>query len=151
MKNYSTDELLNFAASLCAASERCTSEMLDKLKRRGAAPDVAQAIVDKLQKEHFIDELRYARAFVRDKYRFDRWGKQKIRMMLYTKSISPKNIDIALTEINREDYLTNLSDLLQNKQKNVKAKDDYERRAKIIRFALSKGYEMDDILFVLDK
>jgi regulatory protein len=149
MKIYSEEELLNSAASLCSASEQCKSDIKEKLRRRGASKEILDKIVERLLKEKFIDESRYAKAFVRDKYRFDKWGKLKIRMALKAKSISEENIDTAFGEIDLNEYRSNLSLLIQNKRKSVKAENDYELRGKLIRFALGRGYEMDDILSIL--
>jgi regulatory protein len=149
MKIYSEEELLNSVASLCSASEQCKSDIKEKLRRRGASKEISEKIVERLLKEKFIDESRYAKAFVRDKYRFDKWGKLKIRMALKAKSISEDNIDIAFGEIDLDEYRSNLSSLIQNKRKSVKAENDYELRGKLIRFALGRGYEMDDILSIL--
>jgi regulatory protein len=149
MKIYSEEELLNSAASLCSASEQCKSDIKEKLRRRGASKEISDKIIERLLKDKFIDESRYAKAFVRDKYRFDKWGKLKIRMALKAKSIGEENIDTAFGEIDLNEYRSNLSLLIQNKRKSVKAENDYELRGKLIRFALGRGYEMDDILLIL--
>jgi regulatory protein len=149
MKIYSEEELLNSAASLCSASEQCKSDIKEKLRRRGASKEISDKIIERLLKDKFIDESRYAKAFVRDKYRFDKWGKLKIRMALKAKSIGEENIDTAFGEIDLNEYRSNLSLLIQNKRKSVKAENDYELRGKLIRFALGRGYEMDDILSIL--
>lgn len=149
MKTYTEEELLNKTASWCSTCEHCISEINDKLKRQGASEKTTEHIIAKLLKEKFIDETRYARAFVRDKYRFNKWGIAKIRMALKIKQISSKDIDIACDEINKEEYLSILKDLIQAKRKSVKAKDEYEMNGKLIRFALSKGYEIDDIRLIM--
>lgn len=148
-KQYSEEELLNKVAMLCSSAEHCISDISDKLKEKGANQEMIERIISRLLKEGFIDEARYARAFVRDKYRFDKWGKLKIQMSLKSKHIGNNNISCALEEINRKKYIENLSSLLKTKQKSIKAKNEYERNGKLIRFALSKGYEMEDIQSIL--
>lgn len=150
MKIYTETELLNRAASLCSRSEHCIADITDKLRRRGSAPDVTARIIRRLVDENFIDEERFAKAFVRDKYRFDKWGSLKIRQALLLKHIPEDNIDTALDEINREEYLDNLKALLTAKRKNIKDEDDYQIRGKLIRFALGRGYEMDEVLRFID-
>ena len=148
-KHYSEEELLNKAAMLCTSAEHCICDISDKLKKRGADNDMIERIISRLLEEGFINESRYAHAFVRDKYRFDKWGKIKIRMALKAKYIDSSLIDAAFEEINMKEYLENLSLLLNAKRKSVKAGNDYEINGKLIRFALSRGYEMDDIVSIL--
>lgn len=148
-KNYSEEELLNKAAMLCSSAEHCISDISDKLRKKGADNMTIDHIISRLLAEGFINETRYAHAFVRDKYRFDKWGKLKIRMALKAKSIDSSLINAAFEEINQKEYLENLSLLLNAKRKSVKAGSDYEINGKLIRFALSRGYEMDDIVSIL--
>lgn len=149
MKTYTEEELLNKTASWCSTSEHCISEVRNKLKRQDAPEKTIEQVIAKLIQENFIDETRYAKAFVRDKYRFSKWGIAKIRMALKIKQISYANIDMACDEINKEKYLSTLRDIIQAKRKSVKAKDKYEMNGKLIRFALSKGYEIDDIRLIM--
>jgi len=151
MKIYTEEELLNKTSSLCSTSEHCISEIDDKLRRRGASEEIIGHIISKLLKENFIDETRYAKAFVRDKYRFNKWGIAKIRLALKMKRINHNDIETALDEIDRKEYLSILGDIIQSKRKSVKAKDKYEMNGKLIRFALSKGYEIDEIRLIIEQ
>ena len=100
--------------------------------------------------EKFIDEERYCKAFVNDKYRFDKWGKIKIAQALQLKKIPSSLYWIYLNNIDKEEYLSILNKLLQSKRKSVHAETEFERNGKLIRFALSRGFEMDDIRQCLD-
>lgn len=151
MRIYTEEELLNKTASLCSISEHCISEIDDKLRRRGASEEMIEHIISRLLKENFIDETRYAKAFVRDKYRFGKWGTAKIRLALKMKRINDKDIETALDEIDRKEYLSILGDIIQSKRKSIKAKDKYEMNGKLIRFALSKGYEIDEIRLIIEQ
>lgn len=151
MKTYSEEQLLNKAASACSSSEHCISEIEEKLKRYGANEDAVERIICRLLKEGFIDEGRYAKAFTRDKYRFNKWGEIKIRMALKTKRVKDRDIEKAIDEIDRKEYMNNLAILIRAKQKDVKAENEYEKNGKLIRFALSKGYSIDEIQQILYK
>ena len=98
-------------------------------------------IISRLKQEKFIDESRFARAFVNDKFRFNRWGKYKIRCELQRKGISEDVIDQALALLEAEAYNQVLMELLKAKMKSVKAKDDRERYYKLLRFAAGRGFQ----------
>ena len=106
-------------------------------------------VIEKLVKEKFIDECRFSRAFVRDKFRYNRWGKIRIRQELKLRQISQKYIDEALKEIDSSDNLSTLSEIIRKKRPSVKGKNEYEIKAKLIRFALGRGFSMDDIAKVI--
>ena len=125
--------------------------MLEKLYQWGAPEQAWKGILDHLEKEKYIDENRYAVAFVRDKYRFNQWGRIKISQALRMKQISAGCISEALEEVEEGEYLTVLTSLLKKKLRSVKASNDYERNGKLIRFAAGHGYEMSDILLCLKK
>jgi regulatory protein len=150
MKTYTEEEALNRIASLCSTSEHCLSEVTDKLKRWQISSNAAERIIAYLLKEKFIDESRYAKAFVRDKYRFAKWGTIKISQALRLKKINPADIRMALDDINRNEYLAILKTLLQTKQQNIQAKSTYEFTGKLIRYGLSRGFDLNDIQHVLE-
>lgn len=150
-KEYSESEARVKAEAYCSLAEHCRAEVMAKLSQWGMSPEITEKIVGYLEKERFVDELRYAKAFVRDKYRFNQWGRIKIVQALRFKQITSADITKALEEIDEEEYLAVLGSLLQKKQRTVKASNDYERKGKLIRFAASRGYEMEEILFCLKR
>ena len=85
MKEYTENELRNKAEVYCLAAERCPSEVEAKLQQWGASPETSAHILEHLQKERFVDTARFCRAFVRDKYRFNQWGRMKIIQALRMK------------------------------------------------------------------
>lgn len=143
-------EALNRMATYCAASEHCRAEIAEKLQRWGMAYAAIDRIVNRLEEEKFIDEERFCRAFIRDKYRFAKWGKVKIGQALRLKKISPMAYGPYLNEIDEEEYLVILRDLLASKRKSVRADNEFELGGKLTRFALSRGFEMKDIRRCLD-
>ena len=147
MKKECEEEIVrNKAEAYCVSVERCISEVKGKLKLWGATSAVSEKVIARLLKDKFIDEQRYAIAFVRDKYRFNGWGRVKISMHLKKKGISDELIERGLEEIDETEYLQNLKKLLQRKRKSVAGETDYERNGKLINFALNRGYEMNEIL-----
>lgn len=147
MKEITEKEAWNKISAFCASSEHCKSEVLQKFKNWNVGTEVSDRIIERLEKENYLDENRYCCSFVHDKYRFDKWGRKKIEQALYQKKISSKYINQAIeSEIDREEYLDILHILLENKKKTIKASSDYERNGKLIRFAIGRGFEMEDIL-----
>lgn len=138
-------EALNKITGYCSAGEHCRSEVVEKMQRWGLPYETVNRIVEHLVEEKFIDEERYCKAFVNDKYRFDKWGKMKIAQALQLKKIPSSLYWIYLNNIDKEEYLSILNKLLQSKRKSVHAETEFERNGKLIRFALSRGFEMDDI------
>jgi len=145
-KECTAEEARLKAEAYCSMAERCTDDVLRKLGQWGAPEDAHGAIVDALREERYIDDRRYAVAFVRDKYRFNQWGRIKISQALRVKHVALEDISAALEEIDEEEYESILVSLLQKKRQGIKANSDYERNGKMVRFATSHGYEMGEIL-----
>ena len=133
------------AAFLCSRSEHCISEVVEKLKLWGLQEEDVGPVIEKLTKEKYIDDERFARAYVKDKFRFNHWGKQKIAFMLRAKNISAEIQELAFEEIQEEKYSEDLQKLLSDKEKSIKAKDKYDKRNKLMRFALGRGFESGEI------
>ena len=110
---------------------------------------LAEKVVARLVKERFIDEERYSRAFVRDKFRYNHWGRVRIEQELKRKKIAQRHINEALEEIDEKDNLKALREMIQKKRPSVKGKNEYEIKGKLIRFALGRGFQMDDIIKVV--
>lgn len=137
------------AAFICSRSEHCTSEIQEKLKLWGLSAEDAELVLAKLFEEKYLDDERFARAYVKDKFRFNHWGKQKIAFMLRSKNISSEIMELAFKEIEDEGYSEELRKLLIDKEKSIKAKDQYDKRNKLMRFAMGRGFESGQIYAVL--
>jgi len=142
---YSFDQLLHKAASYCSIAEHCTTEVDEKLQKWGASEVERNSIIDSLIEKDFINENRYAAAFVRDKFRFNKWGKMKISYALKMKRIAGAAVSEALSQIDDDEYQALLVDVLKSKLKSLKYGDEYERNGKLIRYAQSKGFEYEQI------
>lgn len=145
-KECTSDEARVKAEAYCAVSEHCKDEVFRKLEQWGAPADSFEPIILHLEEENYLDEQRYAIAFVRDKYRFNQWGKMKISQALKLKHVPSDCISRAMQEIDEEEYRVILASLLRKKRQGIKANNEYERNGKLIRFAIGHGYEMDEIL-----
>lgn len=148
-KPISYEAARNKAENYCIKVERCRQEVRKKLSQWGTAPEDIEKILDKLIDDRFIDETRYARAFVRDKYRFNGWGRKKIEMSLKMKAVDSRDINEGLKEIDEQEYIDILERLLKNKKKSTKAESDYELNAKLMRFAAGRGFEPSIISKIL--
>jgi regulatory protein len=137
-------------ASLCANAEHCQHEMLEKMKKWELSETVQARVMARLVKERFVDDERYARAFVKDKIRYNKWGRRKVQQALWMKRIDNEIQQIVLNEISDEDYLRVLKPLLKQKSKSIKADSDYERNQKLVRFAVGRGFTFDIIRQCMD-
>ena len=145
MKTISNKQALSRLAAYCSRSERCLQDILKKLDQWEVSLQDQSQIIRFLEKENFLDETRYASAFVRDKFRFNGWGVRRIQLEMKKKNIPSEIIEKALGEISAEENITSLIDLLKKKQKSVKAKNEFEAKQKLMRFAAGRGFLLDDI------
>lgn len=137
-------------AALCAQAEHCRQEMRDKMKRWGLSAEAQERVVDRLVSERYVDDERYARAFVSDKVRYQKWGRRKIQQGLWMKHIDDDIQQRVLDAIGDEEYLAVLRPLLRQKRRTTKAQSDYELNQKLLRFALGRGFTFDIIRQCLD-
>ena len=137
-------------AALCAQAEHCQWEMTEKM-RRWELDETAQArVMERLTKERYVDDERYARAFVKDKVKYNKWGRRKVEQALWQKRIDADIRQRVLDEIDTDEYVEVLRPLLQQKRKSTKANSPYELQQKLIRFALGRGFDFDAIRECLD-
>ena len=132
-------------AALCAQAEHCEQEMRDKMRRWELDETVQNRIINRLIKERYVDDERYARAFVKDKIRYNKWGRRKVQQALWQKRIDADIQQRVLDEIEEKEYLDILRPLLKQKRKSIKAESDYELNQKLVRFALGRGFGFDII------
>ena len=137
-------------AAMCAQAEHCEQEMRDKMKRWAIEPDAQDRVIARLIKERYIDNERYARAFVKDKIRYNKWGRRKVMQALWMKRIDNDILHQVLDEIDDKEYIDVLIPLLKQKRKAIKAKSDYELNQKLVRFALGRGFDFSIIRQCMD-
>lgn len=142
---------LNKATSLCVSSEKCEYDLKEKLDKWSVDVSDVIKIIEQLKKDDFINEKRYCNAFVKDKFKFNRWGKTKIAFMLRQKGISNQSIESAIDNIDTDEYISVLTDILSAKHKTIKDKDPYQTKAKLYNFAVSRGFENEVIKEVIKR
>lgn len=137
-------------AALCAQAEHCQHEMLEKMRRWEVPETVQVRVMAKLIKERYVDDERYAQAFVKDKIRYNKWGRRKVEQGLWQKRIDEDIRKRVLDEVDDNEYLDVLRPLLKQKRKTIKAKNDYELNQKLMRFAMGRGFTFNLIRQCLD-
>ena len=137
-------------AALCAQAEHCQWEMLEKMRRWEVPEDVQARVMQRLVKERYVDDERYAQAFVKDKIRYNKWGRRKVDQALWQKHIDEDIRKRVLDEVDDEEYLSVLRPLLKQKRKSTKANSDYELNQKLMRFAMGRGFTFDIIRQCID-
>lgn len=140
-KPLSPDQVLDKMAKYCAYQERCVKDVTEKLKTFELTQKEKGEILDYLIDNRFVDNKRFAQAFVKGKINQSGWGLNKIRFHLMQKGIDKQIIDEALQTYDEETYRQRLIDVLKIKAKTVKAENDFERNRKLAAYAMQKGFE----------
>lgn len=136
--------------ALCARSEHCQQEMLEKMRQWGVSQEEQAQVMARLVSERYVDDKRFARAFVSDKIRYNKWGRRKVEQALWLKRIDKAIAAQVLDEVDDAEYVSVLRPLLKQKRRNTKAASEYELTMKLIKFALSRGFTMDIIKQCID-
>lgn len=140
-KPLTPDQVLDKMAKYCAYQERCVKDVKDKLRAFDIPQELKDEILDYLLDNRFVDNERFAKAFVRGKVNQSGWGVNKIRFHLMQKGIDKELIDEALGQTDEEAYRQRLIDILKTKSKTVRAASDYEKKRKLAAYAMQKGFE----------
>lgn len=149
-KPITEQEALQKLSALCARAEHSSGEMLEKMRRWQLSEDARERVLDRLIDEKFVDDERFARLFVREKIRFDRWGRRKIEQALYQKGVASDISRRVLDEVDDEAYVAELKKLIAAKRRSVQAESDYEMRAKLTKYALGRGFGYNVIRQCID-
>lgn len=137
-------------AQLCARSEHCQHELTEKMRRWGMSDEAQARVMQRLVGERYVDDERFARAFVRDKIRYNKWGRRKVEQALWTKHIDDDIRQRVLGEVDDEEYTAVLRELLRQKRRTVKGESAYEQNQKLVKFALQRGFTFDIIRRCID-
>ena len=140
-KPLTPDQVLDKMAKYCAYQERCVKDVRDKLKTFEIPEEEKAKILEYLLDNRFVNDERYAKAFVRGKVNQSGWGVNKIRFHLIQKGIDKNIIDEALGQTDEEAYRQRLIEILETKSKTVKAANDFEKKRKLATYAMQKGFE----------
>lgn len=135
------DLILAKLRSFCAYQERCIHDVTEKLEEWRIGQKRAEKIIEKLIKEDYLNEERFARTYAGGKFRINHWGKTKIIYELEKRQVPDLIIQIGLQEIDDQEYKETLKEILTRKAREIKEKDPYRRRQKLTAYAVQKGYE----------
>lgn len=151
MKQISEKEAQQKLSFLCAQGEHCTQELIDKLNKWGIPEEAQARIMEYLTKNKFVDDARFFEAFVKDKIKYNGWGRRKVEQALYIKRIPRSISDLVFEDIPDEMYLEKLRPLIKQKYPTIKARNEYERAMKLIKFAMGRGFDMRIIRMCIDE
>ncbi len=141
----SPDEALTALMRLCARAEKSEGDARRLMRGWGLAVSDAEQVLARLVRERFIDDARYAEAFVREKMRLSGWGEYKIRAALQRKEIARETIDAALAATDRTGMADRLHAQLERKAKMLRVENRYELKNKLIRYGLALGYDYETV------
>jgi regulatory protein len=140
---YQIDEAQKKMEHYCAYQERCHQEVEMKLCGMQLIPEAVEKIMLHLLENDFINETRFAKAFARGKFSIKKWGRNRIVNELKKRKISAYNINLALQEIDDQDYTVTLEALAEKRLKQITEKDKYKKRKKLADYLLYRGWESD--------
>lgn len=144
-KEITEQQALSRLMALCARGEHSSGEMLQKMRLWGLADEAQARIMERLTKNRFVDDERFARAFVNDKIKYNQWGRRKIEQALWAKGVDRDVQQRVLDAVDDEEYIKVLRPLLRSKERSITARNEFERQMKLIRFAQSRGFSMAEI------
>ena len=138
--------ILNRIMKYCAGAEKSTHDVLSRLQAWKVPTEDYDDIIKKLKDEKFLDDTRFAKSYVSDKWNLDRWGKIKIENALRQKDIDEATIHDALKNIDDQEYKNELHAILRKKWKEVKSPNEQDDAKRIMMYATSRGFEEDLIM-----
>src|SRR5574343_77807 len=139
-KSYTYDEIKKKMVNYCVYQDRSHFEVEQKMKEFLLIPEAKEEILLYLMKENFLNEERFAKSYARGKFYIKKWGKNKIRLSLLQKGISDRLIKKSFEEIDDEDYKKTISELINKTLPTYKGLQEYQKKQKVIKFLISKGF-----------
>lgn len=150
-KTLDKKEALQLLAAYCSREERCEFDVLQKMQTLQLPEILYNELLTYLREQKYVSNERYTRAFINDKIKFNKWGKNKIVFSLSQKKIPSGIIQEIIQEFDDQEYANLIESELRKKDTSTKANSDYEKKAKLYRFGISRGFESDLILNILSK
>ncbi len=143
MENYEENvkQAYSKMAQLCSRSEQCSADIRKKILAYEIVDEIVEEILEKLIKEKYIDDERFVRAYVNDKFKINKWGRVKMRHYLRQKGLSDEVIKHGLDTIDDEKYKSLLIKTMKDKAKSIKSKDKFTKTGQVIRYAQNRGFE----------
>lgn len=150
-KTKSAEQALNALMRLCSKAEKSSGDAMRLMYTWGVPIAERQGVLDKLIELRFIDDMRYAEAYTREKSQIAGWGARKIAQHLYQKGVAKGIVESVVASLEGDEQCAMLEKRLRKKLPSVKAASDYERRGKLLRYALGLGYDYDMTIAVIDE
>lgn len=150
-KVYTVKQGIEKAQAYCAYQERCQQEVRNKLNEWGLYGDEAEEVIAALISENFLNEERFALAYVSGKFRLKKWGRLKLKAELKARQISDYCIKKALAQIDSDEYEKTILELIKKKNNTINDKLPYVRKQKILRYLVSKGFEFDIVQNIMNE
>jgi regulatory protein len=144
-------EALIKAANFCAYQERTQKEVRSRLAELDVLGDDSEEIIVWLIENNYLNEERFSRIFAGSKFRQKKWGRIKIRQELKMRGVSDYCLRAGMSEIDGDDYMITLEEIIEKKSREIKDTDKLVRKQKLVRFALSRGFEQDLVFDVVGK
>jgi regulatory protein len=145
------EKIIARAAKICSTAEKCSHDVKTKMISWGLDEEEADRAISYLVEQKFIDDARFARYFVKDKLKFNKWGRIKISYALRQKQLPDHVINEALREINEETYIEILDQLVMQKIRSAGNMNVAANKAKVLRFAAQKGFTAEEVYRSLDR
>lgn len=149
-KSFTFDEIKLKLVNYCVYQDRCHAEVEQKMKEFLLIEEAKEEIMLYLLKENYLNEERFTRSYIRGKFYIKHWGRNKIKMNLKQKQISEKLISSCFNEIDERDYEATLRKIYEDYSSKQKGLKEYQRKAKTVKYLLSRGFEYDEILHLID-
>jgi regulatory protein len=142
--------ILKKAANYCVYQERTQADVRKRLQEWKVWGDEAEEIIAYLITENYLNEERFAKAFVGGKFRVKKWGRLKIKAELKARKMSKYILDVAMKEIPNDDYFATATTLIEKKQQNLRTESNpLKRKQKTLNYMISKGYESNIVLEIM--
>lgn len=138
---FTVEEAMKKLENYCAYQERCHQEVKQKLRDMHMIPEAIDLIIVHLIEHNFLNEERYAKAFVRGKFNIKKWGKRRLTIALRQKDVSKSNINAAIKEIEDEIYYKTFHELAEKQFLAITEKDPNKKKKKLADYLLYRGWE----------
>jgi len=149
-KLFTFEEVKQKLVNYCVYQDRCHAEVEQKMREFVLIPEAKEEILLYLMKENYLNEERFTRSYIRGKFYIKNWGKTKIKINLKQKGITEKLISTCFDEIDEKDYLNIINKIYENYESKLKGLQNYQKKIKTVKYLLSRGFEYDSILRVIE-
>ncbi|WP_375181743.1 regulatory protein RecX [Chryseobacterium sp.] len=145
-KSFTFDEIKMKLVNYCVYQDRCHAEVEQKMREFLLIDEAKEEILLYLMKENYLNEERFTRSYIRGKFYIKHWGKTKIKIHLKQKQISDKLINLCFDEIDEDDYNKTIRRIYQDYYDKQSGLKEYQRKAKTIKYLMSRGFEYEKII-----